>query len=81
MLAVFTASETVNMATGRIPFASADLTPILRNHIDPFLVAVRDDSPSRTPADLFEAAHVRSGEASVAGFSPSTHPHNQDRHQ
>ena len=69
------------MPTGRIPFAPEDLTPILRNRIDPFLVAVRDDSPSRTPGDLFEAAHVRPGEASVSGFSPSTHPHNRNRYK
>ncbi len=78
MLGVFTASGTVNMATGRIPFAPEDFTPILRNRIDPFLVAVRDDSPSRTPGDLFEAADVRPGEVSVSGLRPPTHPHNRD---
>ena len=69
------------MAPGRIPFALEDFTPILRIRIDPFLVAVRDDSPSRTPGDPFKAAHVRPGEVSVSGFMPSTHPHNRDRHQ
>ena len=67
------------MATGRIPSNPEDLTPILRHRIDPFLVAVRDDSPSRTPGDPFEAAHTRPGEVSVSGFTPSTHPHNRDR--
>ena len=81
MLGVFTASGTVNMATGRIPFAPEDFTPILRNQIDPFLVAVRDDSPSRTLGDLFEAAHARPGEVSVSGFRPSTCPHNRDRYK
>ena len=69
------------MATGRIPFAPEDVTPILRHRIDPFLVAVRDDSASRTLGDPFEAAHARPGEVSVSRFSPSTHPHNRDRHQ
>ena len=69
------------MATGRIPFPPEDFTPILRNRIDPFLVAVRDDSPFRTPGNLFEAAHARLDEMSVSGFSPSTHPHNRDRHK
>ncbi len=69
------------MATGRIPFAPEDFTPILRTRIDPFLVAVKDDSPSRTPGDPFEAAHARPDEMSVWGFSPSTHPHNRDQYK
>ena len=69
------------MATGRIPFAPEDFTPILRTRIDPFLVAVKDDSPSRTPGDLFEATHVWPDEVSVSGFRPPTLPHNRDRHQ
>ncbi len=36
VLGVFTASGTVNMATGRIPFAPEDFTPILWIQIDPF---------------------------------------------
>ena len=81
MLDVITASGTVHTATGTIPSAPEDFTPILRNRIDPPLVAGQDDSPSRTLGDLFEAAHARSGEVSVSGFSPSTHPHNRDRHK
>ncbi|WP_419167077.1 Bug family tripartite tricarboxylate transporter substrate binding protein [Candidatus Palauibacter sp.] len=72
VLGVFTASGTVNMATGRIPFAPEDFTPILRIQIDPFLVAVRDDSPFRTLGDLFEAAHARPGEVSVSGFGAAS---------
>ena len=72
VLGVFTASGTVNMATGRIPFAPEDFTPILRIQIDPFLVAVRDDSPFRTLGDLFEAAHARPGQVSVSGFGAAS---------
>ncbi len=72
VLGVFTASGTVNMATGRIPFAPEDFTPILRIQIDPFLIAVRDDSPFRTLGDLFEAAHARPGEVSVSGFGAAS---------
>ena len=72
VLGVFTASGTVNMATGRIPFAPGDFTPILRIQIDPFLVAVRDDSPFHTLGDLFEAAHARPGEVSVSGFGAAS---------
>ena len=72
VLGVFTASGTVNMATGRIPFAPEDFTPILRIQIDPFLVAVRDDSPFRTLGDLFEAAHGGPGEVSVSGFGAAS---------
>ena len=80
MLGVFTASGPVNMATGRIPFAPEDFTPILRNQIDPPLVAVRDDSPFRAPGDLFEVAHVPPDEGSMSGFRPPTFPYNRDRH-
>ena len=69
------------MATGRIPFPPEDFTPILQIRIDPFLVAVRNDSRSRTPGDPFEVTHARPGEVSVSVFSPSTHPHNRDRYQ
>ena len=72
VLGVFTASGTVNMATGRIPFAPEDFTPILRIQIDPFLIAVRDDSPFRTLGDLFEAAHARPGEVSMSGFGAAS---------
>ena len=55
-LGVFTASGTVNMATGRIPFTTGDFSPILRVQVDPFLIAVRADSPFRALPDLFNAA-------------------------
>lgn len=73
-LGVFTASGTVNMATGRIPFRPADFTPILRIQVDPFLIAVREDSPFRSLPDLFEAARGRApGEAvSVSGFGAAS---------
>ncbi len=72
VLGVFTASGTVNMATGRIPFSPEDFTPILRIQIDPFLIAVRDDSPFHTLGDLFAAAHARPGEVSMAGFGAAS---------
>ncbi len=81
VLDVFTASRTVNTPTGRIPLAPANFPPILRTRIDPFLVAVKDDSPSCTLGDLLEAAHARLSEVTVSGLTPSTHPHNRDRHQ
>ncbi len=74
VLGVFTASGTVNMATGRIPFRPSDFTAILRIQTDPFLVAVREDSPFRTLEDLFEAARRKPGAVSVSGFgSASAH--------
>ena len=72
VLGVFTASGTVNMATGRIPFTPADFTPILRIQVDPFLFAVREDSPFRTLDDLFGAARARPGEVSVSGFGAAS---------
>lgn len=81
MLRVFTASGTINTAPGRIPFAPEHFTRILRTRIDPFLVAVKDDSPSCTLGDLLEAAHARLSEVTVSGLTPSTHPHNRDRYK
>lgn len=72
VLGVFTASGTVNMATGRIPFAPGDFTPILRIQVDPFLVAVRKESPFRTLEDLFEAARSRPGGVSMSGFGAAS---------
>ena len=72
VLGVFTASGTVNMATGRIPFAPGDFTPILRIQVDPFLVAVRDDSPFHTLENLFETARMRPGAVSMSGFGAAS---------
>ncbi len=72
VLGVFTASGTVNMATGRIPFVPGDFSPILRIQVDPFLVAVREDSPFRTLEDLFEAARAGPGEVSMSGFGAAS---------
>ena len=72
VLGVFTASGTVNMATGRIPFAPTDFTPILRIQVDPFLVAVREESPFQTLGDLFAAARERPGEVSMSGFGAAS---------
>ncbi len=71
-LGVFTASGTVNMATGRIPFAPGDFTPILRIQLDPFLIAVRSDSPFASLGDLFAAARRRPGAVSVSGFGAAS---------
>ena len=68
VLGVFTGSGTANMATGRIPFTPGDVTPLLRIQRDPFLIAVRDDSPFATLEDLFDAARARPGTVSMAGF-------------
>ena len=72
VLGVFTASGTVNMATGRIPFTPGDFTPILRIQVDPFLVAVREDSPFQDLGDLFEAARARPGQVSMSGFGAAS---------
>lgn len=71
-LGVFTASGTVNMATGRIPFTPGDFTPILRIQVDPFLIAVRDDSPFGGLQDLFAEARSRPGAVSVSGFGAAS---------
>jgi len=72
VLAVFTASGAVNIATGRIPFETGDFTPLLRIQLDPFLVAVREDSPYRNLSAFFEAARARPGQLSVSGFGAAS---------
>ena len=72
VLGVFTASGAVNMATGRIPFGPRDFTPILRIQVDPFLVAVRQDSPFGSLDAFFEAARGRPGEVSISGFGAAS---------
>ena len=75
-LGVFTASGTVNMATRRIPYGPEDFTPILRIQRDPFLIAVREDSPFRGLESLFDAARSGSaggrGAVSVSGFGAAS---------
>lgn len=72
ILAVFTASGAVSMAAGRIPFDPADFTFLLRIQRDPFLLAVRAESPYRDLRDLFEDARRRPGAVSVAGFGAAS---------
>jgi len=72
VLAVFTASGAVNMATGRIPFGPGDVTPLLRVQMDPFLIAVVDESPFRSLDEFFAEARSRPGELSIAGFGAAS---------
>jgi len=72
VLGVFTASGTVNMATGRIPFVPGDFTPIIRIQLDPFLIAVRDDSPYRSLQEFFSDARSRPGKVSISGFGAAS---------
>lgn len=72
VLGVFTASGTVNMATGRIPFSPGDFTPILRIQRDPFLIAVREDSRFASLEGLLEEARARPGSVSVSGFGAAS---------
>jgi len=71
-LAVFTSSGAINMATGRIPFGVDDFSYLLRVQLDPFLIAVRDESPFRTLGDLFAHARENPGELSIAGFGAAS---------
>ncbi len=72
VLAVFTASGAVSMAAGRIPFEPGDFTFLLRIQLDPFLIAVRSESPYRDLADLFDDARRRPGGVSVSGFGAAS---------
>ncbi len=72
VLGVFTASGTVNMATGRIPFSPGDFTPILRIQRDPFLIAVRESSRFADFGELLDEARTRPGSVSVSGFGAAS---------
>lgn len=71
-LIAFTSSGAINMATGRIPFDVDDFTFLLRVQLDPFLVAVRDESPLTSLDDLFARARDEPGELSIAGFGAAS---------
>jgi len=66
-LLVLTSSGAVTLAAGIVPFQVEDFTYIERLQLDPYLVAVRADSPFRDLRELFAFAKANPGSISMAG--------------
>ncbi len=67
-LSTLTASQLINMASGRLPFRPRQFTYLMRIGMEPFVIAVRADSPFQSLADLFDHAKKNPGELSISGF-------------
>ncbi len=71
-LSIFTSSGAINMATGHIPFTPEDFVFLMRIQLDPFLIAVRSDSPFDDLAGFFRHATEHPGELSVSGYGTAS---------
>jgi len=71
-LSTNTASMIINIASGRIPFKASDFTCIMRIQLDPFLIAVRSDSPFKDLKDFFDYANKNPGKLSISGFGTAS---------
>lgn len=71
-LAVTTSSGTISMAAGHVPFTPDDFTYIMRIQLDPFLMAVRSDSPFGDLTEFFAYARGNPGKLSVSGFGTTS---------
>ena len=67
-LAIMTNSGVVNMALGHIPYVPEDFRFIARIQVDPYVIAVRSESPFQNLQEFFAHAHEKPGDLSVAGF-------------
>lgn len=71
-LAINTSSGTISMAGGHLPFTPDQFSFISRLQLDPYLVAVRADSPFQTLTGFFDFARANPGDLSVAGFGTAS---------
>jgi len=71
-LSTSTASMPISMASGRIPFKPSDFTHIMRIQTDPFMIAVRSDSPFNNLPDFFAYAQKNPGKLSISGFGTAS---------
>jgi tripartite-type tricarboxylate transporter receptor subunit TctC len=71
-LSIMTASGATNIAAGHVPFDVDDFTYLLRIQLDPFLVAVRSESPFTDLRGFFDYAAQNPGELSVSGFGTAS---------
>ena len=71
-LAITTSSGVVSMAAGHIPFTPDQFTYIERIQVDPYLIAVRADSPFEDLMEFFAYAASHPGDVSVSGFGTAS---------
>ncbi|MBI4539109.1 MAG: tripartite tricarboxylate transporter substrate binding protein [Gemmatimonadetes bacterium] len=71
-LSITTSSGTVSMAAGHVPFTPEQFTFMMRIQLDPFLIAVRKDSPLNDLPAFFEYASQNPGKLSIAGFGTAS---------
>ena len=71
-LAITTSSGVVSMAAAHIPFTPDQFVYIERIQVDPYLIAVRADSPFEDLVELFAHARSHPGDVSVSGFGTAS---------
>jgi putative tricarboxylic transport membrane protein len=71
-LSTTTVSQVVAIAAGHVPFKVSDFTYIMRIQSDPYLIAVRSDSPFKNLKELFEYGKKNPGKLSVSGFGTAS---------
>lgn len=71
-LSIMTASGATNIAAGHVPFDLDDFHYIARLQLDPFIIAVRIESPFTDLETFFEHARTNPGALSVSGFGTAS---------
>jgi len=71
-LSTTTISQIVAIAAGHIPFKTSDFSYIMRIQSDPYLIAVRSESPFKNLAEFFDYAKKNPGKISVSGFGTAS---------
>jgi putative tricarboxylic transport membrane protein len=71
-LSTTTVSQVVAIAAGHVPFKASDFTYIMRIQSDPYLIAVRSDSPFKNLKDFFDYAKKNPGKLSISGFGTAS---------
>jgi len=71
-LSTTTASMVINMASGKIPFKVEQFTMLMRIQMEPFVIAVRTESPFNNLNDMMAYAKKNPGKLSMAGFGTAS---------
>jgi putative tricarboxylic transport membrane protein len=71
-LSTTTVSQIVTIAAGRVPFKVKDFVYVMRIQSDPYMIAVRSDSPFKNLKDFFAYAKKNPGKLSVSGFGTAS---------
>jgi len=71
-LSTTTVSQVIAMAAGQIPFKPEQFTFLMRLQMDPFVIAVRKESPFNNLNEFFEYGKNNPGKLSVGGFGTAS---------